>query len=445
MNAFLRCPTLFLPATAYVFFVTSSVLAEDWPQWRGPRYDGTSIEKDLPTTWSNDSGIAWQCPLPPWGNSTPVVCGDAVFLTTQAEGRDLLLLKINKPTGKILWTRTVSADHVPEQGDPNVRKLRRNTWYADSQGSEINYAGPSPVTNGKVVVAHFGNGDLAAYDFDGKQLWHRNLQRDYGEYSIWWGHANSPVIYENMVISLCIQDCCSDLPGEPSVNYVVAHDLLTGKECWKTDRPPVTKSEPGDSYTTPIFWKNGDRLEMVVWGGLILDAYNPKDGSRLWNLSKDLTGNRTITGPVAAHGMIYATQGMRQPILAVRPGGDGDRPTEDIVWQSNKDTPDSPTPVVWDKWLFAVNNNGGVRCFDALTGQQQWKEKLPGDYRASLLAADGKIYIQNCTGLTTVVKAGPEFERLAENQIDDQTLASPIVSEGHLYLRGHKALYCIGK
>jgi outer membrane protein assembly factor BamB len=143
--------------------------------------------------------------------------------------------------------------------------------------------------------------------------------------------------------------------------------------------------------------------------------------------------------------MIYATQGMRQPLLAVRPGGDDQRPREDIVWQFAQSTPDTPTPVVSGDSLFLVTNDGIARCFDANSGRMQWKERLKGEYRASPLAADGRIYFLNTQGLATVVAASPRFNHLAENQLDDDTLASPIVSDGHLYLRGRKALYCLGK
>ena len=415
--------------------------AEDWPHWRGPHYDGTSRETNLPVAWTKASGIAWTCPLPEWGNSTPAIWADAVFLTTQLDNKKLLLLRVNKKTGRIEWTREVGEEpclHKPLQGKSNEQ--RRHQWFHEAQ----NFASPSPATDGQTVVVHFGNGDLAAYDFDGKQLWHRNLQKDNGDYTIWWGHANSPVLHKNLVISVCIQDSCADLPGKPSPSYVVAHDKRTGRQRWKTMRMTAATRENCDSYTTPIFRQNGTRLELVVFGGQMLDAYDPETGERLWQLP-DLTGNRTITGPVAGHGLIYVTQGMRQPLLAVRPGGEGKRTRQDIVWQLEQGTPDSPTPVVWGESLFLVTNDGIARCLDALTGRLQWKERLKGEYRASPLAADQRVYFLNTHGLTTVVGASPRFSRLAENQLDDETFASPAASDGRIFIRGRKALYCLGK
>ena len=391
--------------------------------------------------WTKTSGVAWRCPLPEWGDSTPVIWDDSIFVTTQVDNQKLLLLTISKRTGQIQWTRQVGNGATPNMALKGKNsEQRRQQWFHESH----NYATPSPVTDGERVVVHFGNGDLAAYDFDGKQLWHRNLQKDYGDYTIWWGHANSPVLCDDLVISVCMQDSCADLPGEPSPSYVVAHDKRTGRERWKTMRPTAASHESCDSYTTPILWLNGDRLELVVMGGQILDAYDPKSGQRLWYLP-DLIGSRTITSPVTAQKMIYVTQGMRQPLLAVRPSGEGKRPHQDIIWQSDRNTPDSPTPVVWGQFLFLVTNDGMARCLNATTGRPQWKQRLKGNYRASPLAANQRVYFLNTEGITTVIAASPQFERLAENRLDDEPLASPIASEGRMYIRGRKALYCLGE
>ena len=293
------------------------------------------------------------------------------------------------------------------------------------------------------MVVHFGNGDLAAYDFDGTQLWHRNLQKDYGDYTIWWGHANSPVLCDDLVISVCMQDSCADLPGEPSPSYVVAHDKRTGRERWKTMRPTAASHESCDSYTTPILWKNGERLELVVMGGQILDAYDPAERPTVVVPAQpDRQSHDHRPGSRGEDDLRYARH------AAAIVGGASrwrrEAPQQDVVWQSDRNTPDSPTPVVCGRLLFLVTNDGMARCLDAITGRPQWKERLKGNYRASPLAADGRIYFLNTAGITTVVAAAPQFERLAENRLDDETLASPIASDGRMYIRGRKALYCLG-
>ena len=420
---------------------SSPARADNWPQWRGPEGNGTSRETRLPLAWDNTSGIVWKCPLPEWGNSTPAIWDNAIFVTTQADEMKLLLLKINKKSGQIEWTREIGEDvaqHLPTQTHQGQQR-RRQSFHESN-----NLASPSPVTDGQRVVVHFGNGDLAAYDFDGNPLWQHNLQKDYGDYTIWWGHANSPVLYENLVISVCMQDSCADQPGELSPSYIVAHDVRTGREQWKTMRMTGAKAEDCDSYTTPLLWKNGDRQELVVMGGQVLDAYDPTAGTRLWYLP-ELIGSRTISGPVAAEGTIYITQGMRKPLLAVQPGGEGKRTRKDVAWQFDQGTPDSPTPVVWGQSVFLVSNDGVAHCLDAATGRVLWKEHVKGGYRASPLAADGRIYFLNTKGLTTIISASSRLNRLTENQLDDETLASPIVSDGRIFIRGRKALYCIGK
>jgi hypothetical protein len=179
-------PVVSLLALTFLSVNARSLQAENWPQWRGPDGNGVSHETELPVVWAKTSGIAWQCPLPQWGTSTPAIWGDAVFVTAHVDNQKLVLLRIDKKTGRIEWTRQVGTGQcAPAKADKKPDAQRRHQEFHNVQ----NLASPSPVTDGEVVVAHFGNGDLAGYDFAGKQLWHRNLQKDYGDYTIWWGHA----------------------------------------------------------------------------------------------------------------------------------------------------------------------------------------------------------------------------------------------------------------
>ncbi|TWT82630.1 outer membrane biogenesis protein BamB [Planctomycetes bacterium CA13] len=419
--------------------VIDSTQAENWPQWRGPSGDGIVGETALPIAWSEQTGVKWKCPLPQWGDSTPAIWGDAVFVTSCVDEQTLTLLRVNKQTGKIEWTREVG--EATAKRVKVLRKLpdmRRHQQFHNSH----NMASPSPTIDGEIVIAHFGNGDLAAYDFQGRQLWKRNLQEDHGDYTIWWGHANSPVLYGDLVISVCMQDSCADLVGEVSPSYVVAHDKRTGEQKWKTMRMTTATREHCDGYTTPILRNHGERSELIVMGGQMLDAYNPMTGKQLWHLP-ELEGNRVIPNPVVADGLIIATQGMRQPMLAIRPSGEAKLSRQDIVWSFDQGISDSPSPVVWDDLVIFVSNNGIIRCLDLHTGTEYWKERLAGEYRASLIAADGKVYLVNTDGLATVVSASKQYDHLSENQLDDQTFASPAVSDGEIFIRGRKSLYCL--
>jgi outer membrane protein assembly factor BamB len=408
-------------------------VAENWPQWRGPQGTGVSTETGLPLQWSETENIAWKCPLPGMGASTPAVWGNAVFVTSE-DGDKLLLLKTNKTTGQVEWTQQVGTGVPARRGrrgaDGSFRKQQKFH-------NLHNLASPSPVTDGEVVIAHFGNGDLAAYDFAGKRLWLHNLQKEHGTYTIWWGHANSPVLSGDLVISVCMQDSLADLQSELAPSYLVAHDKRTGEQKWKTKRETGSKAEDGDSYTTPLLYERQGRRELLVVGANHIDAYDPTTGRQLWDVP-GIEGSRTITGPTLGAGLVYATGGKRGPLVAAKLGGD-------IVWKHAQGTPDTPCPVLWKDWLFTVSDQGIAQCFDAHNGELLWKERLPtGDYKASPLAADGKIYFLNLKGGCTVLKAGPRFEKLAENHINDETIASLAVSGGKVFVRGKKALYCVG-
>ena len=414
--------------------LTAPAQGENWPQWRGPTGDGVSEETDLPIAWSEKIALRWKTKLPEFGSSTPAIWGDAIFLTSQQDEK-LLLLRLDKDTGKIVWTREVGSGTATREGPKRV-KQKFNRWH--------NMASPSPVTDGQHVVVHFGNGELATYDFAGKQLWSHNLQKDYGRYTIWWGHANSPVIHKNLVISVCMQDSIADLVDKPAASYLVAHDLRTGRVKWKQMRMTKAKAEQCDSYTTPILRKTARRTEVIVMGGNQVDGYDAATGKQLWYLP-GIVGGRTITGPTIAHDMVYVTQGMRGPLLAVKLGEEGQRSRRDVAWRYTQGTPDSCTPVVWRDLLFTMADNGVARCFDAHNGRLHWKERLAGQYKASPLAAEGRIYFLNTDGLCTVVAATTRFDKLAENRLDDVTLASPAVSDGNLLIRGRKYLYCLRK
>jgi outer membrane protein assembly factor BamB len=408
--------------------------AENWPQWRGPRGDSTSQEQDLPLVWSERRGLVWKVDLPEWGTSTPAVWDDAIFVTTQVDDQ-LLLLRLARENGAVVWTREVGRAETPREAPArSVQKFHQLH----------NNASPSPVTDGELVVVHFGNGDLAAYDLDGKQLWKHNLQDEYGKYSIWWGHANSPVLYDKLVISVCMQDSLAGVAEPLSPSYLVAHDKRTGKEKWKSRRMTGADAEQCDAYTTPVLYRAAGRWELAVMGGNQLDAYDPQTGEQLWYLP-GVIGGRTITGPTAGAGMVFATEGMRKDLLAVKAGGTGKLPNRAVVWKDADATPDSCCPVLWGDLLFTVNDDGVAKCYDVPTGHQQWKKRLTGNFKASPLAAEGRIYFLNMAGLATVVAASNRYEKLAENQLDDATTASPAVAGGRIYIRGRKHLYAIEK
>jgi outer membrane protein assembly factor BamB len=428
-------------------------VAAEWPQWRGGEGTGVSRDVGVPIVWHEERSIVWKCRLPESGASSPVVAGDGVFVTAHTADDKLLLVKVDKAKGEVAWTQEVGSGTGEREG-PKRQPRKPHRFYS--------HASPTPAVSGQTVVAHFGNGDLAAYDFAGKRLWKRNLQDDYGAYTSWYGHANSPVIVENLVISVCMQDSLADLQSTPVESYVVAHDLKTGEVRWKVARTTKAQKEECDAYTTPLIARLNGTTQLVVMGANQLDAYEPTSGRRIWELP-GLVGGRLVTGPTIGEETVFATRGLRGPLLAVRPGsgsglvgGKGNpgktQPAStkelsfrDIEWTYGEGSPDSCSPVVWNELLFTITDDGIARCFDVATGNLKWKERLKGQYKASPVAAEGRIFFLNLDGLATVVSAAPRFDKLVENKLEDQTVASPAISDSRIFIRGAKQLYCIGR
>jgi outer membrane protein assembly factor BamB len=398
-----------------------------WPQWRGPTGDSVAPGRGLPIRWSASENIIWKTALPGWANSTPAIWRDAIFVTSQ-EGERLLLLRVNRRTGAIEWQRTVG------RGTPRRQGPTGNGRFHDEQ----NMASPSPVTDGEHVWVHFGNGDLACYDGAGQRVWSLNLTERIGRYSIWWGHANSPVLADDLLISVCMQD-----PKDGGRSYVVAHDKRTGKERWLVPRDTGATSEPADAYTTPVLSQRGGRIELVVMGGNVLDAYDAATGKRLWYCAA-FNGNRVISGPTVAGDTIYAVQGMRGPVVAVREGGAGDVTATHVRWKYTGATPDAASPVVANGLVFLATNPGVGVCLDATTGREVWKERLGDGFRATPLVAGDTVYFFSKEGRATLVEAARRFRVRARNDLGEEVVASPAAVGGDLFIRTKEHLLRIG-
>ncbi len=369
----------FVRVLAVCCVISSVVRAENWPAWRGPAGNSVSTETNLPRQWSENANNVRKTPLPAWGDSTPAIWENAVFLTSENDGR-LLLLRIDKSTGKIVWTREVGRGTAPRKGEGKRSSKFHNLH---------NLASPSPVTDGERVIVHFGNGLLESYTFKGEREWSRDLVKDFGAYTIWWGHANSPVLFRDLVISVCMQDPLDGEQDKLALSYLVAHDKRTGKQVWLTQRMTGAHAEEGDAYTTPVFYDSPDGKRMIVMGGNQLDAYDPATGKLIWKLP-GLVGGRTITGPTLSEDMVFATVGMRGPLHAVSLNAQGERDPKDAVkWKQTQSTPDSCCPVISNGLLFLVTDNGIASCFDAKTGELQVAGTLVGPKLQSLALGGG--------------------------------------------------------
>jgi outer membrane protein assembly factor BamB len=303
---------------------------------------------------------------------------------------------------------------------------------------------PSPVTDGKNVYVMTGTGVLKGFDFNGKELWARDIQKDYGNFGLNWGYASSPLLFED---SLFVQVLHGMKTDDPS--YVLRIDKRNGKTVWKVDRPTSAIRESPDSYTTPALLRYGKTTEIVITGGDCVTGHDPATGKELWRANGLNPHNdpfyRIVASPIIFDDIIYAPTRVK-PLLALKAGGRGDVTSSHVLW-STVNGPDVPTPVTDGKYFYVVNDRGIMWCLDAKTGAEVYGQQRikPGTYSGSPVLADGRIYITNEDGLTTVVAAGPKFEVLAENPLNDYTLSSPAISDGRIYIRTAQHLYAIGK
>jgi len=397
--------------------------AANWPQWRGPSLDGVSDEKGLPTKWTTDDNVTWKVALPGRSGATPIIWGEHIFLNV-ADGDDLYLWAVDRKAGGVLWKKKIAS------GNFKINKQ--------------NMSSPSPVTDGKTVFNMTGTGIFKAFDFSGNELWSRDIQKDYGDFGLNWGYASSPLLWNNTLYVQVLHGMKTDDPS-----YLLKIDPKTGKTIVKVERPTDAIVESPDSYTTPAIWTSGKQSEIIISGGDVVTGHDPATLKELWRANilnpQNNPMNRIIASPVVRDGLIYAPTRVR-PLSALRPGGKGDVSKSHLVWQ-NPNGPDVPTPVTDGKYLYITNDRGIVWCLDAKTGAEVYggKRIKAAIYSSSPVLADGKLYVTNEDGLVTVVKAGPQFEVLAENDMKDYTLSSPAVSDGQLFIRTAGYLYCIGK
>lgn len=412
----------------YVFlliFLVPLVHAENWPQWRGPALNGTSPEKNLPVKWTATENIAWKLPVQSRSGATPIVWGDYLFLSTgeaDFEG-NLELWCVDRNKGTVLWKKPL--------GGGNERHRKGNN------------TSPSPVTDGKTVWAMTGTGVFKAFDFKGNELWSRNIQQEYGRFGQNWGYGSSPLLFED---SLYVQVLHGMHTSDPS--YVLRVEAKTGKTLWRVERPsPATRESP-DSYTTPAIFKDGKRTELIVTGGDVMTGHDLVSGKELWRGTGFNPTNRqdfrVIASPLVYGGVVYAPTRER-PLLAFQLArGEGESPKQIFSFDHG---PDVPTPVSDGKYFYSVNDRGVVYALDAKTGTEVYggQRLRAATYSSSPTLADGKLYITDEDGVTSVVKAGPQFEVLAENPLEGYTLSTPAISDGQIFIRTDKFLYAIGQ
>lgn len=439
------------PVTVFAFFLAGPLLAVEpapsvearWPGWRGPDGQGIVRERGLPLEWGPTKNVIWKTEIPGRGHSSPIVWGNRIFLTTALEGevdprakpvkhviegQDFVhpdgvgadrrhtfeVLALDATSGKVLWER------VAWQGAPYDTRHRRGS-----------FASPTPITDGTLVYAYFGAEGLYAYDGSGTLAW-KYATGGIGTLGV--GVGTSPVLYEGLVILVCDED-----NGDKS--FVVALDKKTGKEVWRVPR----KIEV--SWATPVLVRAGDRDELVAAGSQFNIAYDPATGKELWRM-KGLESN-AVPSPVAGEDVVVLSSGYPEKVaVAVRPGGTGDvTGTDRVLWTYKKGTAYVPSPILYDGLVYLVTDKGLLTCMDARTGEVKYEGArlpVPASFMASPVALSGSLLLMSQDGDTFVVKAGPKFEVLRTNALDEPISASAAAAPGRLFIRGERHLFAIG-
>jgi hypothetical protein len=407
----MRRPTAVIVAALLV--LAGATTAENWPCWRGPRLDGTSLETNLPGRWTLASNLVWKTPVPGSGHASPIVWEDRVFtVSALPETQERLLLCFDRRAGHLLWQRTVVKAPLEPKHDLN------------------SYASSTPATDGQRVYVSFLDGKemlAAAYDFEGRPQW---LVRP-GPFASPHGYCSSPVLHADKVI------LNGDHDGD---SYLVALSRANGRVLWKTPRQNRTRS-----YCTPFIRELAGRAQMILSGDKSVASYDPNDGALHWII--DGPTEQFVASVVYNEraGLLFVTGGYPDHhILAVKPDGRGNiTGTDKIVWRTTRGVAYVPSPLAIEDYFLVVSDAGVMHCFEAATGKVLWAERL-GSHHASLVSAGGLVYSLNDAGLMSVIRPGPEFARLARNELNEPTFASPAVSQGCFFLRSRRHLFCIG-
>jgi outer membrane protein assembly factor BamB len=387
--------------------------------WRGASGEGFTRETDLPLKWDEKENVRWKIKLPDRGNSTPIVWGERIFVTQAIEKKNLrTLMCFQRKDGKLLWQREVEyKDKEPtHQTNP--------------------YCAASPATDGERVVVSYGSAGVYCYDFEGKELWRRDL----GKFDQIWGNASSPVIWHDLVFLNC---------GPGTRTFLLAMNKKTGEDVWKIEIPGGNDgSKRGNdwigAWSTPVVASIKGRDELIMTWPEEARAYNPKTGAVLWTC-KGLT-KLVYTSPLVTPDVVVAMSGFYGSAIAVPPGGNGDV-TDKRLWRAEKNQQRIGSGVIVGDHIYMVNEPGMMMCIEWKTGKELWKERLSEKaVWGSLVYAGERLYVTDSDGETFVIAAKPKFEVLARNALPKETTrASIAVSDGDLFIRTYDHLWCIGK
>jgi outer membrane protein assembly factor BamB len=406
-------------ASLLLLVSTTRSFAEDWPEFRGPTGQGHSTATNLPVEWSAEKNVVWKQAVPGSGWSSPVISRGRIFLTTGVKGAEggpsLRALCFETATGRLLWdteiftTAESAAQPMHDKNSP---------------------ASPTPLIEGEHVYVHFGHHGTACVDWSGKVIWRNNSLR----YNPVHGNGGSPILVDDKLIFN------ADGARDP---FVVALNKKTGDVAWKVAR--TVDARQTFSFCTPLLITVNGQRQVITPGSGAVTALDPNDGRELWRFRYG-QGYSVVPRPVYGFGLVFIATGFnRADLLAVRADGEGDVTDTHLAWRTTKGAPLTPSVILVGEELYAVSDMGVASCFDAKTGNVHWQERLDGNYSASPLAAEGRLYFQNENGTGTVINASREFTKLATNPLEERTLASYAVAENSLFIRTAGHLYRIAR
>ncbi len=393
----------------------SIVSAGDWPEFRGPGQKGHSDETNLPVTWSETENVAWKTDIAGLGWSSPSIVGNRVWITTALEdGKSLRLIGLDRDSGKI--AHDVEVFQKEEPGKIHGKN---------------SHASPSALIEGDRIYLHYGRHGTACYTTSGEEVWKTELKYEHRH-----GPGGSPVLFQDVLIINC---------DGTDTQYVVGLNKHTGKEVWKKLRSD-SKEDPGRmAYSTPILTVVDGQPQLISSGGEWTIAYEPATGQEIWRFRYP-KGYSNVPRPVSGFDMTFVSSGYDSPVFyALKLGGTGDITDTHVAWKVAKGAPRNASPIIVGDEIYIVSDNGIATCFDAKTGEQHWQQRIGGDFSASPLYADGRIYLLDEKGKTTVIAPGKEYTLLGESELPGRTLASISAAHGALYFRTDTALYRLQK
>lgn len=422
--------------------ISTAAAQETWPQFRGPAADGHADAANIPLTWSEDQNMVWKTAIPGRGHSSPVVVGHQIWLTTAIdvpltpEEQKKRLAAVKNPNGLAIADNvSLVALCVDTQSGKIVQQIELFSIPSPEPIHALNsYASPTPIIADGKVYFHFGTYGTAAVDAaSGQILWKNDsLKTDHQN-----GPGSSPALWKDLLLL--------HFDGIDT-QYVVALDKSSGALKWRTDRAGKLEErvDMKKAYCTPTVFHDGQKVQMISPGATWVYSYDPATGDELWRANYGKTGFSTVPRPIIGHGMTYiCTSYMESRLLAIRYDGRGDVTKSHIAWTYEKQVPKKPSLLLVGDEIYFVSDSGVVACLDAKTGQEHYRERLGGQYSASPLYANGRIYYFSQEGKTTVIKPGTKYEVLATHEMGDGYMASPAVIGRTVYLRSFSHLYRI--